>query len=363
MTIRTERGKLVYDINVKTPSGKIRERANVPREIRSASAAKRWAEERAHYLHQHGKMKPAEKAPTLATFSERWMREFATANGNKPSSMDAKDRILRLHLLPSLGATRIDAIGAAEIQRLKLALAGKAPKTLACVLGQLGTILRTAERWGVIRKVPRIDLPRVVQTEMEFYDFDEWERLVDGAEKAGPMVLAMVLLGGEAGLRRGELVALEQGDCGATEIVVRHNEWENIPGTPKGGKPRLVAMTERLRLAVAKVRHLRGKRLLWQDNGKRVRVATLQSWLEIACRRAGLPESRNVHRLRHTFGAHLAMRGATAKAIQELMGHADIKTTMRYMHLSPSHKSEAIKLLERRGGGAGVEQASAKPPH
>jgi hypothetical protein len=40
------------------------------------------------------------------------------------------------------------------------------------------------------------------------------------------------------------------------------------------------------------------------------------------------------------------MRGATAKAVQELAGHKDLQTTLRYMHLSPTHLVEAIRLLE-----------------
>jgi site-specific recombinase XerD len=53
-----------------------------------------------------------------------------------------------------------------------------------------------------------------------------------------------------------------------------------------------------------------------------------------------------VHILRHSFGSALAMRGAPARAIQELMGHADIQTTQRYMHLSPASVNAAIQLLE-----------------
>ena len=49
---------------------------------------------------------------------------------------------------------------------------------------------------------------------------------------------------------------------------------------------------------------------------------------------------------RHTFCSHLAMRGAPAKAIQELAGHADLGTTQRYMHLSPAAVESAIWLLE-----------------
>jgi site-specific recombinase XerD len=53
-----------------------------------------------------------------------------------------------------------------------------------------------------------------------------------------------------------------------------------------------------------------------------------------------------VHILRHTFCSHLAMRGAPARAIQELAGHQDLDTTQRYMHLSPAALDAAIRLLE-----------------
>ena len=64
-----------------------------------------------------------------------------------------------------------------------------------------------------------------------------------------------------------------------------------------------------------------------------------------ACRKAGL---RRIgwHVLRHTFASHLTMRGAPLKAVQELLGHATIDMTMRYAHLSPAAKNEAIRLLD-----------------
>ena len=65
-------------------------------------------------------------------------------------------------------------------------------------------------------------------------------------------------------------------------------------------------------------------------------------------RRAGL-YNNGPHMLRHTFCSHLAMRGAPARAIQELAGHADLTTTQRYMHLSPAAIDSAIRLLETPG--------------
>jgi site-specific recombinase XerD len=69
------------------------------------------------------------------------------------------------------------------------------------------------------------------------------------------------------------------------------------------------------------------------------------------------------HILRHTFCSHLAMRGAPARAIQELAGHKDLTTTQRYMHLSPNAIVDAIRLLEMPGtlGGRGEIVETAIP--
>ena len=67
------------------------------------------------------------------------------------------------------------------------------------------------------------------------------------------------------------------------------------------------------------------------------------------------------HRLRHTFCSHLAMRGAPARAIQELAGHQDLATTQRYMHLSPAALDAAIRLLETGSEFRGeIVQAAGK---
>ena len=109
-------------------------------------------------------------------------------------------------------------------------------------------------------------------------------------------------------------------------------------------------MTHALSAALRRLRHLRGELVFYNDHGKPVAVHLLRDWLEVAQKRAGLRPS-GLHILRHTFCSHLAMRGAPAKAIQELAGHADLTTTMRYMHLSPAARVSAIALLNSRGEG------------
>ena len=66
--------------------------------------------------------------------------------------------------------------------------------------------------------------------------------------------------------------------------------------------------------------------------------------------------------LRHTFCSHLAMRGAPARAIQELAGHRELSTTQRYMHLSPTAVESAIRLLDQPipGSGGGEDTSSSE---
>jgi site-specific recombinase XerD len=107
-------------------------------------------------------------------------------------------------------------------------------------------------------------------------------------------------------------------------------------------------MTDALDTALRAHRHLRGERVLHRDDGEAPRAHHLRDWIEAAQRRAGLRATGALHVLRHTFCSHLAMRGAPAKAIQDLAGHANLSTTLRYMHLSPAARSSAIGLLNAR---------------
>ena len=65
-----------------------------------------------------------------------------------------------------------------------------------------------------------------------------------------------------------------------------------------------------------------------------------------ALRKSGIEDFR-FHDLRHTFASNLVMAGESIKTVQELLGHKDIKMTMRYAHLAPDYKKKAIKVLER----------------
>jgi integrase len=323
--------------------------------VSGRSAALRWAQEReGQILAQKGRRpKEARLVPTVAEFKPRFIEGHVKANRLKPSSAEAYESIFRTHLEPEFGSMRLDAIGDELVQRFKGELVedGMANKSINNVLTALSVMLKRAVDWKVIDAMPcRIRLLKWDRGEVAFYDFAEYRRLVEAAAAIDPRIELLVLLSGDAGLRRGEAIALEWTDVDLRRrtMHVQRSSWNGHVTLPKGGRTRRVPLTERLAHALQAHRHLKGPRVLYYDGGASPTNKEIRIWMERAQRRAVLPANGGYHILRHTFCSHLAMQGATAKAIQELAGHQDLTTTQRYMHLSPAHKDAAIRLLDRR---------------
>ena len=247
-----------------------------------------------------------------------------------------------------MGQKTLDTITNEDVQRLKLRLATRAPKTVNNVLATLRRLLAVALEWGVIDEMPcTIRQVKMSRPVMSFHDFDAYEQLVKAAKIIDVNTYLIVLLGGEAGLRCGEMMALEWSgaDLGKRQLRIHQSEWKGQVTSTKGGQLRYVPMTRRLADALRASRHLRGSRVL-MDQGRSLSQKMIQNRVRWAARRAGLAQ-QGVHILRHTFCSHLSMRGAPVAAIQELAGHANLGTTQRYMHLSPAAIESAIKLLDQ----------------
>jgi integrase len=136
-----------------------------------------------------------------------------------------------------LGDKPLQDISTEDVQRLKGRLAGKAPKTVNNVMAILGVALTTAESWSIIeRRSCTIKPVKVPKSDAKFYDFDAFERVVTAARADSEQALLVVLLGGEAGLRCGEIMALEWRDIDLPkrQLTVRQSEWKGHVSTPRG---------------------------------------------------------------------------------------------------------------------------------
>lgn len=349
VTVRPYRGGgWEVDIGVLLPDGtRRRERKKVP--ASSKTAAARWGEHRERELLIHGAPKTRQEVPTLQEFEARFLDGYARANRQKPSGIAGKESILKAHLVPMFGKKKLDAITSEDVQRLKHQRQDRSPKTVNNILTVLNTMLKQAVAWDVIDRMPcTIRLLPIPKPQAQFHDFETYDRLVRAAERLDRRTHLLVLMGGDAGLRCGEMMALTWGDVDLEkrQICVQRSDWKGHVTVPKGGRLRYVPMTTRLEGALRAHRHLRGKRVVCQKNGEPLTQKMVQDHVRRAAQAAHVGRE-TVHVLRHTFCSHLAMKGAPARAIQELAGHQDLSTTQRYMHLSPAAIEGAIRLLDQ----------------
>ena len=145
-------------------------------------------------------------------------------------------------------------------------------------------------------------------------------------------LVPLVLLALNTGLRRGELLGLSWNDIdlAGQRLTVRAR-------SAKSGRARHVPLNAEALGVVTAMRAENCTGLLFdvQSFGK--------AWKAVV-EEAGIEDFR-FHDLRHTFASKLVMRGVDLNTVRELLGHSDIKMTLRYAHLAPEHKAAAVALL------------------
>ncbi|MBI3814532.1 MAG: site-specific integrase [Nitrospinae bacterium] len=111
----------------------------------------------------------------------------------------------------------------------------------------------------------------------------------------------------------------------------------------KNGERREIPINQTLRDTLQRIpRRLDSPYVFTDDNGKRFR--DVRKSFASALRRAGIKDF-HFHDLRHTFASHLVMAGVDLTTVSRLLGHKDIKMTLRYAHLAPAHMHEAVQKI------------------
>ena len=92
----------------------------------------------------------------------------------------------------------------------------------------------------------------------------------------------------------------------------------------------------------------RPKQYLFEgQNGGKYAARSIQAFFGEICQKVGIQKKINVHTLRHSFATHLLENGTDIKYIQELLGHSDIKTTLRYTHVSNKELGKIESPLDK----------------
>lgn len=179
-------------------------------------------------------------------------------------------------------------------------------------------------------------LPKTLSTADIGRIFDILEKAPDTPGNRRRRALVELLYG--SGLRATELVSLPRGAIqpGRPYAVLRG----------KGGKERLVPVGERALVAVAAQLKLvpADSRYLFPSGAKHLSRVRLFQIVKALAAEAGIPPERvSPHVLRHAFATHLLEGGADLRALQMMLGHADIATTQIYTHVQSKHLVELVQ--------------------
>lgn len=285
---------------------------------------------------------------TGATFTDaaaEWLRYVEQDRDCKPSTLVDYRSVLEAHLLPAFGDLRLEDITTRSIETWRSRLGGEREKPLSNrtrnkALTILGGVLERARKVYGLQSNPARDVEKLRErydaTSFAFYSPEEVQSLARAAMSEQDS--ALFLTAAFTGMRRGELIALRWREVDFERAAIRVSaSFSNRELTqPKSGHARVVPMIPELAAALARL----GQRdnytgpddlVFAGERGVFLDGSALRRRFVAAQKQARLRPIR-FHDLRHTFGT-LAVRGADSIVeLQAWMGHAEVRTTMRYTH-------------------------------
>ncbi len=327
-----------------------------------------------------------DKKPTFDVYADSWLKDYARIEC-KSSTANGYEGVLEQYLRPRFGKRLLNEIRRDDIKALINHLISRdlSRSTIRNALCVIRGLFNYAIEEGLLESNPAARLgrftrsARTAETKGVALTSKEVQQFLKAAQEICPEYYPVFLMAVRAGLRRGELVALQwgdvqlgSGDSGSERfIVVQHNYVHREHTSTKSKKARRVDLSRELRGALVELRdkrlleaYLKGKNDISDElvfrspEGKIVDPDNLyhRVFLPLLAK-AGIRRIR-LHDLRHTFGSLLLQNGASIVYVKEQMGHSSIQVTVDiYGHLIPGANVCFVDRLD----GVPAEEAQTTP--
>ncbi len=292
------------------------------------------------------------RAPCVKDLAQRFLDEHAVPH-KKASSVVSDRDLLRLYILPRLGASAVADVTRDDLAALHRAIGCDSearrgtPTTANRVLFLCSTMFNFAERWGwrAAHSNPTRHVPRFKEVRRERYLSPAelgrlGQTLAACASSELPSVIAAIRLLLFTGCRRGEVLGLRWEDVDFERNMLRLSDTKTGPRVVRLNAPALEVLAD--------LRERRGASpwvIVGGIEGKPL-VGLPHAWQRIR-RRAGLDEVR-LHDLRHGFGSAAVSGGASLYVTGALLGHRNLDTTQRYAHLADDPLRAASEAVGAR---------------
>jgi integrase/recombinase XerC len=297
----------------------------------------------------------SERPDTLQTWLEAFLRHLGDERRLSPRTLESYSRDLNA-LISWLEEREIPLWSQLTQHHVRQYLAerhrkGRSPKSLHRELSSLRSLYRYLLREGEAEANPALGVraPKVNRTLPTTLDADQLGQVLDFNDDS-PVGLrdhAIMELFYSSGLRLAELVSLDLGD------IDPHDKMVEVTG--KGAKTRRVPVGRQALEAIQAWLIVRNEMAAEEEpalfvgvRGKRISRSTIQKQLRQRSIEQGAPRNIHPHLLRHSFASHLLESSGDLRAVQELLGHANISTTQIYTHLDFQHLAEVYDKAHPR---------------
>lgn len=313
--------------------------------------------------------KKAAKAHTLETYLNDRYKPWAESHLRH--SGEAMRKLASWY--PSCGKAKLPEITSWTVEKQISAWKkeGTSPATCNRKLAYLKAALNKAVEWGVIKSNPLSNIKKMkedhsaniryltpeentrlrdalnAREEKRRQDrekFNEWRRqrgykLFSDFAAFTDHLMPIILLALNTGMRRGELFNLKWADINPAGQILTI-----VGATAKSGKTRHIPLNDEAFTVLNKWREQRDKFDLVFPSRDGSRMDNIRSSWEGLMMAAKI-ENFRFHDLRHDFASKLVMAGVDLNTVRELLGHSDIKMTLRYAHLAPTKLAAAVAKL------------------
>jgi integrase len=215
-------------------------------------------------------------------------------------------------------------------------------------------MMKIAARLGynVSYAIRDVERPKVPEQEPRFLSEEEIETVLQAAIRLGKKnkryahLYPIIHIALQTGMRKQGLFNYKWTDNdfkNRTVKIVSKEDWHT-----KNYRVRYIGMTDALLEVLEEVRQYQKENSYESEyvltyRGNKL-IDKIDRGLQRLAEEAGAPDL-NLHVLRHTFASHLVMNGVDLREVQELLGHQDYSTTLRYAHLAPGHVKDRVKAL------------------
>lgn len=298
---------------------------------------------------------------TVAELTERFLVEYSRPRIKDLAAYRARVRAVLSAALSSLGSMPAHALRATDVTRLRDRLAAtRGAGTVRNVLSTLSLIFSWAVRQGLVSGNPTRGIEKPASpSALDFWSKDEVRTLLGAARTDvqsnvdAKLLYLRVLFTLHTGVRKGELLGLRWRDLDIASK--RLTIARSYRGTPKSGKARHLRLPDAViselqdwakccpKTDSGLVFPVKQRRRTW---GMETRSSALLG-LPGLLRAAGVRVLPNPwHALRHTFASHYIMNGGNLLALQRILGHSDVKTTLIYAHLAPDFLGDEMNRVD-----------------